>query len=58
MEKTKISELERMGDEENSEKVNSGFSYKIFSPSYEIIDESFGPNTYSVDCCMCNPQRC
>ena len=38
--------------EEDSEKPET------FSPSYEVLEESFGANTYSTDCCKCNPQRC
>lgn len=38
---------------EKEVKLNEGFS-----PSYKKLNEYFGPNTYSVDCCRCNPARC
>lgn len=33
-------------------------SEKKFNPSYEVIEETYGTNPYSTDCCRCNPQRC
>jgi len=39
--------------------VRDEFAEKTeFNPSYEVMNESYGVNPYSVDCCRCNPQRC
>ena len=47
------SEGNKIHNGRNEVSDNSGFN-----PSYEIMNETYGVNPYSIDCCRCNPQRC